>query len=390
MNHLLRPSIYVITPGTYPLPAATTGSVEISVMQTFPYLAASYNITIIGRMQDGVLSDFSQSGLTEDLSSGKDRVKFIQVRSNIKKYPEKAIIHLPRDIYSIVQIENRPAFVVHIKNLFPLSKIWLNLHSKTFISPARIDGYTLNEAFLLADRIIVNSKFLQQHVINLVPAAQDKVFVNYPGVNHLHYTPKNDGENIPPQWASSEPVLLYIGRIIKKKGVRRLLKAMKKVITIYPAVKLYIIGSSDYTKHKNTPYIRGIEKLAARLGESVVFRPHTPNADLVKWYRRSDIFICPSIRDEAFGLVNLEAMACGVPVIATEVGGIPEVVKHNRTGLLVSLDNHVDRLAEAIISLLSNPEKAHFMGRNGRKRVLKMFTWKHTAKRLKNDYETYF
>ncbi|MEW5784269.1 MAG: glycosyltransferase family 4 protein [Bacillota bacterium] len=397
MSRLTRPSIYVVTPGTYPIPANLTGSVELSVMQIFPYLASSYQVTVIGRKQQGVLPSLDHVGLTRNLYVCGGKVNFVQIQSTIKDYPDQLAQHLSQGIKSIIHVENRPALVSRIKERYPLSKIWLNLHSITFLAPGKNNNHDLGNALSLADRISVNSEFLKQYVSHLFPAIQHKVWVNYPGVNHLHYFPSCESKNYLRRgtvagFSSHGPVILYVGRLRKMKGVDHLIRAFTRVISVYPSAQLLVIGSSDYTAYKESSYTRSLKILASSLGleKNITFKPHTSADELVKWYQVSDVFVCPSIVNEAFGLVNLEAMSCGIPVIASKIGGIPEVVEHNYSGLLVPLDYHEERLAEAILTLAMHPERARLFGMNGRVRVLNKFTWKHTAERLKKDYQDHY
>jgi alpha-maltose-1-phosphate synthase len=105
----------------------------------------------------------------------------------------------------------------------------------------------------------------------------------------------------------------------------------------------------------------------------------------------ASVFVCPSVY-EPFGLINLEAMACRVPVVASAVGGIPEIVEDGRTGLLVPLGTDLERfardLALAINELLANPERAKAMGAAGRQRVLDSFTWDVAAERTARLYRS--
>jgi starch synthase len=116
-----------------------------------------------------------------------------------------------------------------------------------------------------------------------------------------------------------------------------------------------------------------------------------PRAQIVQLLSHASVFVCPSVY-EPFGLINLEAMACRVPVVASAVGGIPEIVEDGRTGLLVPLGTDLERfardLALAINELLANPERAKAMGAAGRQRVLDSFTWDVAAERTARLYRS--
>jgi glycosyltransferase involved in cell wall biosynthesis len=105
-----------------------------------------------------------------------------------------------------------------------------------------------------------------------------------------------------------------------------------------------------------------------------------------EWYRQADLFVLPS-RRESFGLVLAEAMACGLPVVATTAGAIPEVVENAATGLLVPPD-HSEAFAAAVVSLMSDPGRMKGMGAAGSRRVKERFTWEKVAQRVMESYHS--
>ena len=132
-------------------------------------------------------------------------------------------------------------------------------------------------------------------------------------------------------------------------------------------------------------------ELAARLAAAVANRPRVrfinamlPHADVVELYSHATVFVCPSIY-EPFGLINLEAMACGTAVVASRVGGIPEVVVDGETGMLVPPGDPA-ALAAAVRGLAADPERAARLGRAGRERVEAAFSWTRIAERTLSVY----
>lgn len=105
------------------------------------------------------------------------------------------------------------------------------------------------------------------------------------------------------------------------------------------------------------------------------------------WFRLADVVAVPSMRIEAFGLVNVEAMSSGVPVVATRVGGIPEIVLHETTGLLVPLQSVEAELAQAISRLLADDELRRQMGQRCLERVAELYTWEKMAERQRAFYD---
>jgi starch synthase len=137
---------------------------------------------------------------------------------------------------------------------------------------------------------------------------------------------------------------------------------------------------------------RAVAELAAARPGVVWVRGMLPAEDVRSLLAAATVFVCPSVY-EPLGIVNLEAMACGTAVVASDVGGIPEVVADGRTGLLVHFDeHHVDKfrdgLADAVNTLLADPATATAMGTAGRERAEREFTWQHAAARTVEIYRS--
>ena len=179
-------------------------------------------------------------------------------------------------------------------------------------------------------------------------------------------------------------VLLFVGRLIRVKGVYYLIKALPKVLKRYPKTKLLIVGSG--------PEKRRLIQLCAELTiiNSVVFINEVLQEDLIPLYSMADLLVLPSIMDitgetEGLGVVLLEAMACGVPVIGSNVGGIKDIIIDGETGLLSEQKNS-DSIAEKIIQLLSDEQLRKKVIENGFKLVKDNFTWEAISDRFLNVY----
>lgn len=170
---------------------------------------------------------------------------------------------------------------------------------------------------------------------------------------------------------SAKIKLLTVARLIERKGIRFLIQAMKNVTVHYPDVELVIVGEG--------PDHLSFDKLTRQLEliQNIVFAGRIPDQELIEQYTTSDIFILPST-EEALGVVLLEAMYHGLPVIASNVGGIPEIVTNQETGILTAPGNPKE-LSLAIISLIENPDKRRGFSEQGKKHVLENFTWEKIA-----------
>jgi len=185
---------------------------------------------------------------------------------------------------------------------------------------------------------------------------------------------------IPTHKPQGKFTLLFCGRLNGRTPVKRvdvLLKALPYVIQRHHA-ELNIIGTGP----RLDEYVTLVRSLG--IGDQVHFLGHVDHSRMPAHYATADLFVLPS-RMESFPLVLVEAMACGLPVVATRVGGIPEVVEEGVTGLLV-LPDDPQALAEAISCLLDDPEKMREMGAKGRERAKECFTWDKTAERVAGFY----
>jgi starch synthase len=175
-----------------------------------------------------------------------------------------------------------------------------------------------------------------------------------------------------------EPFVLFVGRITDQKGIFHLLEAAPSL----PAgVQVVLCASAP-----DTPEIEARLRRALPQHPNVVWIGEMiPVDEVVQLYSHAAVFVCPSVY-EPFGLINLEAMACETPVVASGVGGILEVVEDGKTGLLVE-PGRPDALAGAIRTLLADPARGRAMGRAGRQRVEAHFSWTSVAARTREVYQ---
>jgi len=177
-------------------------------------------------------------------------------------------------------------------------------------------------------------------------------------------------------------LLLFVGRITFGKGLHVLLEALKYVKS---PVRLVIIGPSHWEVDYYQNLERQIEKENQKGKHEIRCLGPMEQADLVKWYQKASIFVLPSLL-EGFGIVLLEALSCETPVVATSVGGIPEIVKNHQNGILAP-PNKPRELAEAIQYLLDNGDVRTRMGKEGRKTVISKFSLKVIVERLQGIYK---
>lgn len=227
-----------------------------------------------------------------------------------------------------------------------------------------------------ADLIFSLSEFSKKDISRAYRVAASKIAVTYAGVD----SPFLARSPTPARKSDDRFSLLFCGRLNgphEQKGIDVLLKSLPLVLRHHDTV-LNIIGTGARLEQYRA--------LADELNVSryVNFLGLLEHDRMPAYYAQADLFVLPS-RRESFGLVLAEAMACGVPVVATTAGAIPEVVEDGVTGLLVPPDDP-EALAQAITSLLSDPDRMKAMGTRGKARVEKHFTWDKVAERMIEGY----
>ena len=257
-------------------------------------------------------------------------------------------------------------------------------------------GYALSlfcerTAIEAADAVIAVSSGVRKDVLETYPSVEPgRVHVIHNGIDPHVYSRRESAETLAKYGVDgSRPYAFFNGRITRQKGLPLLLAAALK---LDPKHQLVVAASSP-----DTPEIAAeVNALAARVraeGRSLVWIDHyISREDLIALHSSATVFVCPSIY-EPFGLVILEAMACETAVVASRVGGIPEIVVEGETGFLVEYDagrpaDFAAVLAEKVSQLLDDPARARAMGEAGRKRVLAHFGWPAIAKTTTDLYRS--
>jgi starch synthase len=247
-----------------------------------------------------------------------------------------------------------------------------------------VSSWIERESIESADAVIAVSAAMRADVLTAYPSVDpSRVHVVHNGIDSEQFTPRPDRVRLGALGADPErQTVLYVGRITRQKGLPHLLRAARR---LPPEVQLVLCASSPDTAELAAEVAADVAALRES-GHHVVWldRPVSRD-DLVALLSGATVFVCPSVY-EPLGIVNLEAMACATPVVASAVGGIPEVVVDGETGLLVRYDagtpDEFDSgLAAAILAVLREPDRATAMGRAGRERVVREFDWRAIAER---------
>ena len=252
----------------------------------------------------------------------------------------------------------------------------------TFCEQTAIEG---------ADAVIAVSKGMREDVLKCYPKVDaGRVHVIHSGIDAEVYRPLLSEETLKKLGVDPGiPFALFAGRATRQKGLHLLLAAAR---SINPRYQIVIVASTPDTPEFGAEVDALAEGVRKERGNLVLIGHFIPLEDLINLYSGATVFVCPSIY-EPFGLVNLEAMACETAVVASRVGGIPEIVVEGETGYMIDYDpekieSFTAALAARVDGLLSDPELAARMGKAGRERVLQDFGWPAIAARTFELYET--
>jgi len=302
------------------------------------------------------------------------------------------LLFLSELFYAIKIIKKERINFIHSHWIIPsglVGSILKRTYRKPHITTAHAgDVFTIRNSKILSkigsfvfknsDKITANSNYTKNAITSIEDKIKDIVEIIPMGVDTSLFHPKH-ATGLRDDF-EAEYLILSVGRLVEKKGVKYLIMAMKDVIKEFPNAKLIICGAG--------PEEENLENLTKKLNlkENVIFVGYIKNSDLPKYYTSSDIFILPSIKvkggdTEGLGVVLLEAMACGTPVIGSNTGGITDIIKHGESGFLVKPKDPED-IAEKIIVLLSNKELQQKFSEEGLKIVRERFSWNVIVKKF--------
>jgi len=232
--------------------------------------------------------------------------------------------------------------------------------------------YPLRQYLNMADHIVAVSQAAADFMSLLVDYVPISVIPN--GVDCELFKPRPDVKR-------SGRRVLYVSRLVNRKGPHVLIRALKRVVGEIPDAELVIVGEGYLS-----PALR-MMTYDLGLMDSVKFLGNISSERLARTYASSDIFVLPSLHAESFGMVLLEAMASEVPVVASETGGIPEVVKDGDEGILVKPGDE-EQLAQAILELLRSEDKRSQMAKAGRQKALARYDWRVVGEEVQKLYSS--
>ena len=261
-----------------------------------------------------------------------------------------------------------------------------------------VSSWVERTAYENADGVVAVSESMKQDVHDLYGVADDRIRVIHNGIDLQQYRPSPDpgvlrAYDIDP----ALPYVLFVGRITRQKGIIHLVNAIKY---IHEGAQIVLCAGAPDTPEIGREMTEAVERARADSSHRIVWiHEMLPKEKVIALYTHAAIFVCPSVY-EPFGIINLEAMACETPVVASRVGGIPEVVEDQETGLLVPIasvgggegeprdpDRFSRDLADAVNVLLDDPERRARMAARARDRVEREFSWISIARQTLEFYE---
>ena len=247
-----------------------------------------------------------------------------------------------------------------ISRMFGRRRCLAHLHGQTACSPVMDTIY---------GGILALSEFIRDDYLKTSTLDPKRAYIWYNCVDTQRFRPG------PPPLAlrtrlgfgDRDFVVLFCGRLDPDKGIHKLMEAL--ALLPVPQIKLLIVGSPFFGRTQQSSFLRRLEQQARALGNRVQFTGYIPNEDLPDYYRLADLVCVPTLVEEAAGLVAVEAMACGRPVLATRSGGMPEYLEGSQAMLVERGENIADQLAWSIRMLYEHPTLCAEMGAAGAKRA---------------------
>lgn len=375
-----------------PLHGALTGLLSVAFNLALQQANAGHRVEVVAPSEDGHAHSATVEGVT---------IRWLPLwnRARLPRYDLRLFLPLLIDSVrgptaDIHHVHNNPYLLIHRRSRAAV----MQFHN------APLRGSSVYDVFMRrAARTLCCSDYIRGRVAAEVNYPVERLVTVHNGIHVDAF------RSVEPAQARQrfgiEPdalVVLFSGRIVPEKGFHVLLKAWQDVLQARPERKLVLAVAGSTRLGLGTPqhltddrfdagfsalsaYEREVEQLAAALPPEHIRFLGSLNRDAMRaFYRAGDIFVCPSTWDEPFGLVNAEAMAAGLPVIASDAGGIPEIVQHEQNGLLTPKDDP-DALASAILQLVDDAGVRQRMAAHGLSFVQR-FDWREIARQVDDVY----
>ena len=380
--------IAIITAGILPVPPVKGGAVENLVYSFIKQNELSNHpieIEVYGiESEENVAYPKNQSytkyhnikiGRTHDILE-KTKISPL-LRLLFKKYKNypylyKVLKILKKNKYDYIVVENRPWFIEDIKKVTE-DKIILHMHNDHLCLNIKENKSVIE----ICHKILVVSDYLKRQILTHFQVEDNKVIVLENGINHLLFTPNLEQTEIDElrkkmNIKKSDFLVVFSGRLIKEKGILEVINSFK-LLSHLDDLKLLIMGANTYSSDLGDPFTQELVSLSESIKDKIIFTGYIDYYNMPNYYNIGDIALLPSIWQEPSGLVILEAMSMKLPIITTNVGGIPELIRDK--GYVLDLDSNLQtNIVEAIKELYSDEKLRMRLGDEARSRVIQYYT----------------
>lgn len=261
----------------------------------------------------------------------------------------------------IVLLEGCTWYAPYFRKKIPNARIILHVHTDILNK----QSYKSKKILQAADKIIAVSEYIRKRICEIDTTQESKILVLKNGIDtksfNISNRKKRDEIRKSLGYKHEDKIVIFCGRITEAKGIQILLQAMNFLPNEY---KLLVIGASWFSSTVKNKFEEKMIAYAAKYGTRIKFTGYIPNQELAKFYCAADVCVVPSICEDAANLVVVEAAACGLPIISTQKGGIPEYTAPGHAILLQVDQKIVENLAASITSLFQNEKTYNKMVEN--------------------------
>jgi glycosyltransferase involved in cell wall biosynthesis len=371
-RHLVRRghSVTVVTPGASSLPKTDTFD-GVNIVRFPLELPPDLTYGRVAQSRVSWLGRFARVAVMAHYMEAQHRAVIVEARESGVDviHAHWAIPTGPAAVMAARKLDVPSVITMHGGDVYVNPEQGYDFPTRWYVRPAL--RWTLRHAGALT----AITEDCRQHALRAgAPAEHIRLVFN--GTDLRRFSPSDNGTrgNLP----YGEHMIFACRQLFPRKGIRFLLEAAAQLKPQFPDLKVVLAGDGFERPE--------LVRLADQLGISadVTFLGWVPNTDLPPYYRAAAVSVIPSL-EEGFGIPAAEAMGCEVPVVASDAGGLPEVVENGVTGLVVPRGD-ADALARAIQALLNDPERRRVMGQAGRARALRLFDWDRSAEQFEQIY----
>ncbi|MGE5654825.1 MAG: glycosyltransferase family 4 protein [Bacillota bacterium] len=371
--------IALIAPEKLPVPPVGGGPVEITIYELARRLQERHQVTVFCP---------SDPSLAEDESWKNLRYSRLAHQSH-DQYLEALMRRIAADAFDVIHIFDRPQFVLSLAPRLGTTKIVLHLHSD--LLTREINGAEASACLNQISMAVVNSHWLRLHTAQHIPRFYAMSRVIKPGVDLGQFTPvwERGQERLHTREQlrlAGKRIVIYGGGCTSTEGPHILLNALRPLMRQDPMLIFMVMSDSWYVEPTGTPYSRELAQLGQSFKKQIFFTGSLALAEIPTAYQIADLLVCPAQWEEPEGRAVLEAMATGLPVVASARGVIPEMVRHGETGLLVYKHTEPSGFTKAIDFLIGNPALAADLGRHGRGVVETEYRWDDAVEMIEEIY----